>query len=116
MKARWVFRGVGIAAIATTAVAVFGLIVKSLWNALLPSIFGWHRITFWQAIGLLLLSKILLGGGFRGFRGRGDMRWRWRRRMAERWERMSPEERDKFRHGMRGCFVGRDFQPGEQKI
>jgi hypothetical protein len=111
MKGRWLYRGVKIAAIGTAAVAIFGFIVQGLWNVLMPSIFGWHRITFWQAVGMLLLSKILFGGGFRG---RGDMRWR--RRMGERWEKMTPEEREKFRHGMRGCFGRRGFQPEEQKI
>ena len=111
MKARWLYRGVGILAIATAAVAVFGFVVEGLWNGLMPSIFGWHTITFWQAVGLLLLSKILFGGGFRG---RGGMPWR--RRMGERWEKMSPEEREKFSRGMRGCFGRRDFQPEEQKV
>jgi hypothetical protein len=27
---------------------------------------------------------------------------RWRRRMMERWEHMTPEEREKFRQSMRG--------------
>ncbi len=115
MKGRWVLRGLGIAAIGTAAITLFGFVVEGLWNALLPSIFGWHRITFWQALGLLVLSKILFGGGFRG---RGDMRWRRRmgERWGERWEKMSPEEREKFRRGMRGCFGRRDFQPEEQKV
>jgi hypothetical protein len=113
MKGRWLLRGVKIAAIVTAAVALFGFIVKGLWNGLMPSIFGWHSITFWQAVGLLLLSKILFGGGFRG-RGRGNMHWRGR--MGERWEKMSPEEREKFSRGMRGCFGRRGFQPEEQKI
>ena len=51
--------------IAIVAVAVFGFVVRGLWNALIPAIFGWHTITFWQAVGLLVLSKILFGG-FRG--------------------------------------------------
>ena len=111
MRARGFYRAVKIAAIAAVAVTVFGLIVKGLWNGLMPSIFGWHAITFWQAVGLLVLSKILFGGGFRG---RGNMHWR--RRMGERWEKMSPEEREKFSRGMRGCFGRRGFQPEEQKI
>ncbi len=77
---------------------VFGFIVESLWNALMPPIMGWHTITFWQALGLLLLSKILFGGFHR--HGGGD-RGRWKHRMKERWEQMTPEEREKFRKGMR---------------
>jgi hypothetical protein len=36
--------------------------------------------------------------------------------MAERWETMTPEEREKFSRGMRGCFTRRGFQPEEQKV
>jgi hypothetical protein len=111
MNTRWLYRGVKVAAIVTVAVAVFGFVVKGLWNGLMPNIFGWHTITFWQAVGLLLLSKILFGGGFRG---RGGANWR--RRMEERWEKMTPEEREKFSQGMRGCFTRRGFQPEEQKV
>lgn len=82
-----------------------------LWNWLLPTLFGWHLITFWQALGLLALSRILFGGfgrhgfGRHGFGGR--MRERMRGRMAERWDSMTPEEREKFRQGLRGrCGFG----------
>jgi len=39
-----------------------GEIVLHLWNWLLPSLFGWREITFWQAVGLLALCRILFGG------------------------------------------------------
>lgn len=42
-------------------VAVFGLIVTLLWNSLIPPLFGLREITFWQAVGLLLLVRILVG-------------------------------------------------------
>ena len=45
-----------------------GTVVQLLWNWLVPPIFGWSSITFWQALGLLVLCRILFGG--RG--GRGD--------------------------------------------
>ena len=75
-----------------------GEIVKQLWNWLTPSLFGWPQITFWQALGVLVLCRILFGG----LGGRGSGRSNWRRRQAERWERMTPEERDRFRQGVRG--------------
>ena len=80
--------------------ALFGFVVMSLWNWLVPTLFGWHHITYWQAVGVLILSKILFGG-FRGGR-HGPPGWRWRRRMMERWAQMTPEEREKFREEMRG--------------
>jgi hypothetical protein len=111
MRRKWFYKIPGIILIVIAAITLFGFIVQHLWNWLIPAIVGWHAITFWQAVGLLLLSKILFGGGFRG---RGNMRWRGR--MGERWEKMSPEEREKFSRGMRGCFGRREFQPEEQKI
>jgi len=82
--------------------ALGGWIVMSLWNWLLPLLFGWKLITFWQALALLILCRILFGG-FGGHRSmRSNMRWRMRERMAERWERMTPEERERFRQGMHG--------------
>jgi hypothetical protein len=86
-----------VALLAALALAVFSFAVMILWNALMPAIFAAKAITFWQALGLLVLSKILFGG-FRGFPRGGPG---WRRRLAERWERMTPEEREKFKQGMR---------------
>ena len=77
---------------------LFTFLVRALWNWLMPGLFGWHMITFWQALGILLLSKILFGGFRPGWGGR------WRGRMTERWQNMTPEEREKFRSGLRrGC-------------
>lgn len=39
-----------------------GEIVKLLWNWLAPSIFGWRQLTFWEALGMLALCRILFGG------------------------------------------------------
>ena len=78
-------------------ISIGGVVVRELWNWLLPAIFGFRTITFAQAIGLLMLSRILFGrfGGF------GGPSRRWRGRMSERWEQMTPEERERFREGMR---------------
>ena len=92
------FRFAKCVAIGLLALAFFSFIVMSLWNWLMPALFGWHLITFWQALGILVLSKILFGG-FRG--GHGSRRY-WRHRMMERWARMTPEEREKFRRSMHG--------------
>jgi hypothetical protein len=89
-----------IAPVAILCIALFiyigGEVVMRLWNWLLPPLFGWHQVTFWQAVGLLALCRILFGS--HGWRGPG----RARRRMSERWGNMTPEEREKFRQGMRG--------------
>src|SRR5437867_6698090 len=65
-----------------------GEIVLHLWNWLLPPLFGWRQITFWQALGMLALCRILFGGF--GFHGSG--RSHFRRRMQERFGQMTPEE------------------------
>jgi len=98
MRKNWVLRGLKFVALAVLFVSVLSLVVMGLWNWLTPALFGWHAINFWQAAGLLILSKILFGG----FRGRHGRHWYWRRRMMERWEQMTPEERTKFRETARG--------------
>lgn len=104
MKKNWRFMGVKFLLFAIVAFVVFGFVVMALWNWLMPPIFGWRMITFWQALGLLALSRILFGG----FRGGPRVGRQWRRRMFERWAQMTPEEREKFRQDMRGCGP---FQP-----
>jgi chromate transport protein ChrA len=103
MRKLWILRGLKFAVIAVVAVTVFSFVVMTLWNWLVPPVFGWHTITFWQALGLLILSKILFGG----FHGRPGPHMHWRRRMMERWEQMTPEEREKFREGMGRCGIFR---------
>lgn len=98
MRHHPIVRGIKIALFVVVASTVLGFVVKELWNILVPPIFGWHTITFWQGIGLLLLCKILFGGFHRHG---GGGRNRWRQHMKERWERMTPEEREKFSRGMR---------------
>src|SRR5437660_441646 len=63
-------------------VAAGGEIVRELWNWLLPPLFGWRQISFWQAIGLLALCRILVGGF--GIRSGGGPRMHFRGRIADR--------------------------------
>lgn len=113
MRKKWIWMA-PLAILAMVAFAwVGGEVVKHLWNWLLPPLFGWRQITFWQAFGLLALCRILFGShGFRGS-GRSNMRRRMEERMAERmgerWVRMSPEEREKFRQSWRTRCGG--FEP-----
>jgi predicted membrane chloride channel (bestrophin family) len=97
MRKNWALKGIKFALFAVLFFTVFSFVVMNLWNWLMPALFSVHVITFWQAVGILVLSKILFGG-FRGGPGRHMF---WKQRMAERWEAMTPEEREKFRQGMR---------------
>jgi hypothetical protein len=113
MRGRWLLRALKILLLATVAAAVVGLVVMLLWNALLPPLFGWPTITFLQALGLLLLSRLLVGG----LRGRWGHGGHWRARMAARWEQMSEEERAQFRAGMRrGCLRGNAAAEDPQQV
>jgi len=84
-------------------IAIGGVLVMLLWNWLLPGLFHWPPIGFWQAVGLLALCRILFGrsGLGRGMRRSGS----WRRRNG-RWHRMTPEEREQFRTWMRERWAG----------
>ena len=94
MRRRW--KLAMIAPIALAALALFVFLLMSLWNWLVPAVFGGHTITYWQALGIFVLSKLLFGG----FHGRPGHRRRWRARMRARWEKMTPEERERFIQGI----------------
>ena len=88
---RWVWKGVAFAGFVVVGLAVFSWIVMLLWNALLPSLFGAPQLRYLQAAGLLVLSRVLVGG-LRGHHGG------WRHRgWRERWESLTPEERERLR-------------------
>jgi len=97
MRKKWIY----LAPLAILAMVLFialgGEVVRQLWNWLLPPLFGWHQITFWQALGMLALCRILFGG----FGCHGSHRSSFGRRIAGRREDMSSEQRERFRQGMR---------------
>lgn len=97
--------------VAAAACVVLGFAVKLLWNWLMPSIFGLHAITYWQALGLLLLGKLLFGG-FHRHGGRDPRSWKWR--MEQKMARMSPEDRERFRAEMRSRWGCRPREYGSE--
>src|SRR3984893_19477867 len=96
-KKKWIF----LAPLALLAIALFiwlgGQLVMHLWNWLLPTLFGWRQVTFWQAVGLLALCRILFGGLGSHGNHRSSMRRRIHQRIDQRWERMRTEESEKAR-------------------
>ena len=96
-RPRWV-RFLKILPFGLAFLALVGWVVMSLWNWLMPALFGWHEIGYWQAWGILILSKILFGS----FHGRPGGPWR--HRMMERFDHMTPEEREKFRQALESRF------------
>ena len=105
MRPRWK-KMIWIAPLAIVGMAAFlfigGEIVMHLWNWLLPALFGWRQIDLWQALGLLVLCRMLFGG----FGGHGSDRRKDCGPSAKRWERMTPEERENFRQEMRSRWCG----------
>tara|TARA_R110002049_G_scaffold65035_1_gene170900 strand:+ start:16359 stop:16682 length:324 start_codon:yes stop_codon:yes gene_type:complete len=86
---------------------LFGLtlIVMWLWNAILPDIIYVKTITYWQAMGILILSKILFGGFSKcGNRNHG-MR---KKQFISKIKNMSPEERTKFKEEWKCRFHNRN--------
>lgn len=101
LKRKWyIIAPLGIAGL-TLFVFIGGEVVRSLWNWLLPPLFGWQEIGFWQALGILALSRILFGGFGGG--GHGTKRCR---RAADRWEHLTPEERERFRQSLHDRATG----------
>lgn len=98
MRRVWMMKGLGFLVFAPLLVAALSLVVMLLWNALIPALFVGPALTFWQAAGLLVLCRVLFGG-FRPHH-RGHHHWR-HRPWNDRWNRMSPEERERFRDGLR---------------
>ncbi|HEX7927757.1 MAG TPA: hypothetical protein VF678_09205 [bacterium] len=108
MRRRWVGRGLKFLVLVGVAAAAFSAAVMLLWNGLMPDLFGLRPIGFIQALGLLLLGRILFGR----FGGRwGGHHGAWRERMMERWVQMTPEEREKFQAGLRGRCGWRSAPP-----
>ena len=96
-KGRFIFIPLGIAACLTLA----GFAVMLLWNNLLPDILFVNTITFWQALGIFLLCKILFGFGRGGGRGCGGGPGWMRHKMEEKFKHMTPEQKEAFKQKMR---------------
>lgn len=95
----WIGKAIGIGVLVVVLGALFVWFTQWLWNWLVPSLFNGPVLTYWQTLGLLVLSKILFSGlgGKNGHykNGRGKTYWK------ERWNQMSPEERERFKEKMK---------------
>ncbi len=76
---------------------LFGFVVQYLWNWIMPDLFGLPMLTYWKALGLLILSKIFFSGfGRKGHHNPG--RRSWKRKFRQKWENMTEEDREKYRN------------------
>jgi hypothetical protein len=113
----WFLRGLKVAVMIAVFLAVISFVVMTLWNWLVPALFAGPLVSYWQALGLLVLIRLLCGG-FRPHHhghGRGPFGRSWHD-SRERWKQMTPEERDEFRSRFRerwgrGCRPGRAAEP-----
>ncbi len=112
MKKFWVLKCIKMALLAVLAVLVIGYVVMSLWNWLVPALFSGPMINFFQAVGILILSKILFGGFKKGghchkcgegsrwgehWKKHGDWRQHLKEKMETKMAGMTPEEKEKFK-------------------
>jgi hypothetical protein len=78
-------------------IALFGACVMSLWNTLMPDIFGLPHLNYWQATGIMLLARILFGpiafAGSRFLLGGRDFP---HNTLRKRWMSMTEDERKAF--------------------
>lgn len=93
--------------------AVMGGVTMLLWNWLVPPLFHGPELRFFQAVGLLLLSKILFSGWRKPGRHSGDLT-PWRQRLSEKWSSMTPEERDRFKSRMREKWCPRSSRSDDE--
>ena len=94
-------------------VFIFGEVVMLLWNNVAAPVLHLSTVTFWQALGILVLSKILFSS-FSG-RGGGPGRYAWRRRMMKNWSAMTPEEKEKFKEQWRDQCGRWGYYPGDSE-
>ena len=73
--------------------AAFSVLIMALWNVLMPVIFHLPVINFWQAAGLLILSRLLFGIGKPSRSWPGNY---WKNELRNKISKMSPEERREF--------------------
>lgn len=102
-KGKWFLYGAGWLVMAAGMLTLMGFATMYLWNWLIPEIFNGTAITFFQAIGLIALGKLLTG--FMGFGSWKGRHWRhhhhdrayWQKKWESRMENMKPEDREKFK-------------------
>ena len=80
---------------------LLGLVTQFLWNFIMPDIFGLPVINFWQGIAMFLLAKLIFGfGGGRG-KWSGYRNHQWKREWVEKYSKLSPEDRERFKQKMK---------------
>jgi hypothetical protein len=104
-----------------TATAVLGFVIMLLWNAIIPDLFDIPKITFWQALGLFILARILFGGIWKSGMFSSDNNKHGHNSyrdspLYKEWSEMTPEQRheymDRKRESFRHRYRGRNSDSG----
>ena len=89
------------AAFALVGYLILGFVTQVLWNWLVPTLFNGPVITYWQSLGLLALSKILLWGFHKKHHSNHKPNPYWNKRFQEKLSTLDPSEREAFKQKMK---------------
>jgi hypothetical protein len=97
MKRHWIWYALKATVFILLAFSLFGWLIKTVWNAVVPSVFSGPSVTFKEALGIFILGKLLIWVVKRVWTGKTEERNYWRRKMEKHLSAMTPEEREKFK-------------------
>ena len=117
MRTYWIWKGIKFLVLIALFATALTYGVMLLWNWLMPAIFGVGVLSFWEALGILVLAKILFGfGRWGGGHWSHKRHYYWKEKMEDRLKNMSPEQRDKFRaEWKQRCGGWKHYSLGEEK-
>lgn len=102
------------------AIGLFIWFFQWLWNIILPDVLGVRSISYWQAFGILLISKILFGSysGKKRFGGHSSCNDDYKSAWKQKWESRfcdSEEEREKFKEMWKQRFESKFCKPNPEQ-
>ena len=122
MKRHWFLKAIMFSCMFIAFVLLMGFVVMWLWNWLMPALFHFDSINYWQSVGLLALSRILFYpfGGRNWHRhaqhGRCGNNEEWKKKWQDKMNNMTPEERDKFKMKYEKWCGSKNWNWTEEKI
>ena len=107
MKGNLCFRAIRFLFFIVIGLTLAGFVVMWLWNTILPPVAGVGMVNFWQALGLLVLCRLLFGN-LSGNRRRHAPFGRKKVLMRQKWAKMTPEERQEFKRQWKTYCTGKE--------
>ena len=101
-KGPWAVKGIFMLLFGAVFIALLGGVVMYLWNAILPRVIGVNPLSYWDALGLLVLCRILFGSFHGGHKGRrGKEKFARKKKWMEKWGSMTEEEKAQMKEKWR---------------